>query len=54
MELTHPNLVNVPVASMLLFALFVVIQQRHYVLEYEEQQRVNQRNLDEAVALMNF
>ena len=54
MELQHPTLINVPTAAIVIFSLLLIIQQRHYVLEFEEQRRINQQNLLEHVALMNF
>ena len=54
MKIDHPTFVSAPIASIAIFAILLIVQQRHYVLEYNQQQRINQQKLNEAVALMNF
>tara|TARA_B100001996_G_C18634113_1_gene582963 strand:- start:1165 stop:1329 length:165 start_codon:yes stop_codon:yes gene_type:complete len=54
MKIVHPLFFNAPMASIALFAILLIVQQRHYVLEYNQQQRINKEKLKEAVALMNF
>ena len=54
MELAHPTFISMPAIAVLALGLVFLIQQRHFVLGVEEQQRLNQAALDEAIMLMNF